>query len=98
MRERTPLPRNIIERLPYLKLIASTGSGNASIDLAAAGDRGIEVVHTGDRSDPSIEFTWALILAPARPIVTESDSVRSRGWQHTLGADLIGTRLRVLRL
>src|SRR6202043_2124463 len=41
MRERTPLPRNLIERLPNLKLIASTGSGNASIDLAAAGDRGI---------------------------------------------------------
>src|SRR5229473_5465507 len=38
MRERTPLPRNIIERLPDLKLIASTGTGNASIDDAAAGD------------------------------------------------------------
>src|SRR5260370_40070927 len=43
MRERTPLPRNIIERLPNLKLIASTGSGNASIDVAAAGDHGIAV-------------------------------------------------------
>ena len=41
MRERTPLPRNIIERLPDLKLIASTGTGNASIDDAAAGDCGI---------------------------------------------------------
>src|SRR3982074_2170244 len=41
MRERTPLPRNIIERLPNLKLIASTGSGNSSIDLTAAGDQGI---------------------------------------------------------
>src|ERR1700737_3880597 len=44
MRERTPLPRNVIERLPNLKLIASTGAGNASIDVAAAGDRGIAVV------------------------------------------------------
>src|SRR5713101_2421460 len=52
MRERSPLPRNIIERLPNLKLIASTGTGNASIDVAAAGDRGIAVVHTGYRSDP----------------------------------------------
>src|ERR1700731_3231868 len=51
MRERSPLPRNIIERLPNLKLIASTGSGNASIDVAAAGDHGIAVVHTGYRSD-----------------------------------------------
>src|SRR4030088_1365099 len=41
MRERTPLRRAIIERLPNLKLIASTGSGNASIDVAGAGDRGI---------------------------------------------------------
>src|ERR1700684_823557 len=71
MRERSPLPRNVIERLPNLKLIASTGPGNASIDVAAAGDRGISVVHTGYRSDPTIEFTWALILALARNIVTE---------------------------
>src|SRR5580692_684095 len=46
MRERTPLPRDVIERLPNLKLIASTGPGNASIDAVAAGDRGIPVVHT----------------------------------------------------
>src|SRR5467141_5447123 len=75
MRERTPLPRNIIERLPNLKLIASTGPGNASIDVAAAGDRGIAVVHTGYRSDPTIEFTWALILASASNIVAESNSL-----------------------
>src|SRR5258705_6849272 len=88
MRERTPLPRSVIERLPNLKLIASTGAGNASIDVAAADDHGIEVVHTGYRSDPTIEFTWALILASARHIVTESDSVRSGGWQQTVGTDL----------
>src|ERR1700720_900106 len=76
MRERTPLPRNVLERLPNLKLIASTGAGNASIDVAAAGEGGIAVVHTGYRSDPTIEFTWALILAAARNIVTESNSVR----------------------
>src|ERR1700676_3120095 len=60
MRERTPLPRKVIERLPNLKLIASTGSINASIDVAAAGDHGIAVVDTGYRSDPTVEFTWAL--------------------------------------
>src|SRR6202048_818426 len=58
MRERTPLSRNVIERLPNLKLIASTGSGNASIDVAAASEHGIAAVHTGYRSDPTIEFTW----------------------------------------
>jgi phosphoglycerate dehydrogenase-like enzyme len=98
MRERTPLPRNIIERLPNLKLIASTGAGNASIDVAAAGEHGIAVVHTGYSSDPAIEFTWALILASTRHIVTESNSVRSGGWQQTVGADLRGKTLGVLGL
>jgi phosphoglycerate dehydrogenase-like enzyme len=98
MRERTPLPRKVIERLPNLKLIASTGSANASIDVAAAGDRGITVVHTGYRSDPTVEFTWALILACARHIVTESNSVRSGGWQQTVGVDLRGKTLGVLGL
>jgi phosphoglycerate dehydrogenase-like enzyme len=98
MRERTPLPRKVIERLPNLKLIASTGSVNASIDVAAAGDHGIAVVHTGYRSDPTVEFTWALILACARHIVMESNSVRSGGWQQTVGADLGGKTLGVLGL
>src|SRR4051812_47143090 len=47
MRERTPLPREVIERLPRLKLIASTGPGNASIDYSAAGERNIDVTATG---------------------------------------------------
>jgi phosphoglycerate dehydrogenase-like enzyme len=98
MRERTPLPRNVIERLPNLKLIASTGPGNASIDVAAAGHHGVAVVHTGYRSDPTIEFTWALILACARNIVTESNSVRSGGWQQIVGTDLRGKTLGVLGL
>src|ERR1700726_2381277 len=98
MRERTPLPRNVIERLPNLKLIASTGPVNAAIDVAAAGDHGIAVVHTGYRSDPTIEFTWALILASARNIVTESNSVRVGGWQQTVGTDLRGKTLGILGL
>src|ERR1700741_4915391 len=98
MRERTPLNRNAIERLPNLKLIASTGPVSASIDVTAAGDRGIAVVHTGYRSDPTIELTWALILASARHVVTESNSVRSGGWQRTVGTDLRGQTLGVLGL
>jgi phosphoglycerate dehydrogenase-like enzyme len=98
MRERTPLPRNVIECLPNLKLIASTGSVNASIDVAVAGDRGIAVVHTRYRSDPTVEFTWALILASARHVVTESNSLRSGGWQQTVGVDLRGKTLGVLGL
>src|SRR5580698_3522759 len=98
MRERSPLPGNIIERLPNLKLIASTGAGNAPIDIAAAADRGIAVVHTGYRSDPAIELTWALIFASARHIVTESNAVRSGAWQQTVGSDLRGKTLGVLGL
>jgi phosphoglycerate dehydrogenase-like enzyme len=98
MRERTALPRRVIERLPNLKLIASTGSANASIDVSAAGEHGITVVHTGYRSEPTIEFTWALILASARNIVTEANSVRSGGWQRTVGTDLHGMTLGILGL
>jgi phosphoglycerate dehydrogenase-like enzyme len=98
MRERSPLPRKVIERLPNLKLIASTGPGNPSIDMSAASDHGIAVVHTGYRSDPTIEFTWALILASARHVVAESNSVRSGGWQQTVGTDLGGKTLGVLGL
>jgi phosphoglycerate dehydrogenase-like enzyme len=98
MRERTPLPRSVIERLPKLKLIASTGPVNASIDVAAARDHGIAVVHTGYRSDPTIEFTWALILASVRNIVTESNSVRVGGWQRTVGTDLRGKTLGIMGL
>src|SRR6202165_2964026 len=98
MRERTPLPRSVIEHLPNLKLIASTGAGNASIDVVAAGDHGIAVVHTGYRSAPTIELTWALILASARHLVTESHAVRAGGWQQTVGTDLRGETLGVLGL
>jgi phosphoglycerate dehydrogenase-like enzyme len=98
MRERTPLPRSIIEGLPNLELIASTGPGNASIDVAAAEEHGIAVVHTGYRPDPTIELTWALILASARHLVTESNAVRSGGWQQAVGTDLRGKTLDVLGL
>jgi len=85
MRERTPMTRIIIERLPKLRLIASTGPGNASIDLAAAAERGVQVFHTGYWSAPTVELTWALILAAARHLVTETAALRSGGWQQTVG-------------
>jgi phosphoglycerate dehydrogenase-like enzyme len=98
MRERTPLPREVIERLPRLKLIASTGSRNASIDTVAAGERGIHVTSTGYRSTPTIEMTWALILASARHIVRENNSVRAGGRQTSIGRELDGKVLGVLGL
>jgi phosphoglycerate dehydrogenase-like enzyme len=98
MRERTPLPRAVIERLPQLKLIASTGPRNASIDMRAAEERGIRVTGTGYRSTPTVEMTWALILASARHIVRETNSVRQGGWQISVGRELDGRVLGVLGL
>ena len=98
MRERTPLPRTIIDRLPRLRLIASTGPINASIDVAAAKERGIAIMHTGYDSTPTIELTWALILASVRHIVDESASLRSGGWQRNIGDGLRGKTLGVLGL
>jgi phosphoglycerate dehydrogenase-like enzyme len=98
MRERTPLPRAVIERLPQLKLIASTGARNASIDVAAAEERGIRITATGYRATPTIEMTWALILASARHIVRESNAVRNGGWQTSVGRELDGRVLGVLGL
>src|SRR2546423_12441544 len=72
MRERTPLPRSVIERLPRLKLIASTGPRNAAIDVEAAAERGIVVAHTGYDARAPIEMTWALILASARQAALEN--------------------------
>jgi phosphoglycerate dehydrogenase-like enzyme len=98
MRERTPLQRQIIERLRRLKLIVSTAQRNASIDMAAAEKRGIRVTGTGYRSTPTIEMTWALILASARHIVLESNSVRQDGSQFSTGRELGARTLGVLGL
>jgi phosphoglycerate dehydrogenase-like enzyme len=98
MRERTPLRREVIERLPRLRFIASTGSRNISIDMAAANERGILVANTGYRSTPTIELTWALMLAGARHLVGESNSIRAGGWQTSVGQELDGRVLGVLGL
>jgi phosphoglycerate dehydrogenase-like enzyme len=98
MRERTPMTRDIIERLPNLRLIASTATVNASIDLAAAAERGVQLVHTGYSSAPTVELTWALILADARHLVVETTAVRGGGWQQSVGEDLNGRTLGLLGL
>jgi phosphoglycerate dehydrogenase-like enzyme len=98
MRERTPLTREIIEQLPRLKLIASTGPRNASIDTHAAAERGILVTATGYDSTPTIEFTWSVILASMRRIDREAASLRAGGWQTGLGSNLRGKSLGVVGL
>jgi phosphoglycerate dehydrogenase-like enzyme len=98
MRERTPFPRSLLERLPNLQLLVTTGARNASIDLKATKDRGVTVCGTGYVSPHTAELTWGLILAVARHIPEEDANVRAGRWQTTIGADLAGRTLGVLGL
>jgi phosphoglycerate dehydrogenase-like enzyme len=99
MRERTPLPRRVLEQLPRLKLVLCTGVRNAdSIDLEAARDLGITVCSTSTFGTPTLEITWALILCLFRRLDREIASLRSGGWQTSLGSGLEGKTLGVLGL
>ena len=66
--------------------------------MAAAAERGITVTHTGYTSTPTVELTWALILAGARHIIAEAAAVRGGGWQHTIGEDLADKTLGIAGL
>jgi phosphoglycerate dehydrogenase-like enzyme len=96
MRERTPFPAEVLERLTDLRLVVSTGPVNAAIDVAAARRLGITVCGTGYVSHPAAEHTWALILGAARNLLAEADSMRSGGWQVSVGTGLHGKTLGVL--
>src|SRR3954454_3516197 len=98
MRERTPFPRSLLERLPNLRLLVTTGAKNASIDVPAAVERGVAVCGTGAHPSGTAELTWALILAVARHLPEEIGNVRDGGWQTTVGSDLAGRRLGVVGL
>jgi phosphoglycerate dehydrogenase-like enzyme len=98
MRERTPFPRRLIERLPRLRLLVTTGMRNASIDLRAAADRGILVSGTAGLPSPTAELTWALILALVRRVPREDRATRDGRWQETLGTTINGKTLGVLGL
>jgi phosphoglycerate dehydrogenase-like enzyme len=98
MRERTAFPRRVLQRLSDLRLLVTTGMGNAAIDLAAAKDHGVVVTGTGGLGPPTAELTWALILGLARDIVHEDRSIRTGGWQRSVGTDLDGATLGVVGL
>ena len=98
MRERTPLPRQLIEMLPNLKLLITSGMRNASIDLAAAADAGVTVCGTGASGYATAELAWSLILALVRNIGIEDRSMRERGWQNTIGNELRGKTIGILGL
>jgi phosphoglycerate dehydrogenase-like enzyme len=98
MRERTPLKEVILKQLPSLKLIVSTGTRNASIDLKTAESLGIQVSHTGYVNSGAHELTWALLMAIARHIPKETLGFRNGNWQNTIGTDLRGKTLGILGL
>jgi phosphoglycerate dehydrogenase-like enzyme len=98
MRERTPLRRTLLARLPELKLIVSTGLANRSLDIDACKELGILVANTGYIEHGAPELTWALLLALARNITTESSNVRAGRWQTTIGVDLKGKTLGIIGL
>ena len=98
MRERTHLPRQVLERLPNLRFIASTGGANPAIDLEAARDHRIVVSFTGGAGNGAPELTWALILAAARQLPAEVGQLRGGAWQNGVGLDLEGQTLGIVGL
>jgi D-3-phosphoglycerate dehydrogenase len=98
MRERMALPRALLERLPRLRLVAITGNVHRSLDLAAAAERGITVCHTDTVTGGTPELAWGLIIALARHIPSETQSMRNGGWQNTIGRMLAGRTLGLLGL
>ena len=88
MRERTPFPRSLLERLPELRLLITTGGRNASFDVAAATELGIVVCGTGGAGEGPTELTWGLIIGLLRQIPQEDQLTRQGKWGATVGIGL----------
>jgi phosphoglycerate dehydrogenase-like enzyme len=99
MRERTPFPRALFEKLPRLKLLVTTGKRNAAIDLEAAKAHGVTVCSTGGAGRATADLAIGLMIALARHLREEFHAMRpGGGWQTTLGMDLEGKTLGILGL
>ncbi len=98
MRERTPFPAHLIERLPRLRLLVTTAMYNAKVDMAAAARQGVTVCGTRGDKRSTAELTWGLILALTRNICAEQESVRGGGWQVALGTGLADKTIGLLGL
>jgi phosphoglycerate dehydrogenase-like enzyme len=98
MRERTAFPRDLLERLPKLRLLVTTGMRNAAIDAAAAKELGLTVCGTGAHGASTAELTWALIMTLVRPVQLDDRHLRDGGWQRQVGGDLAGRTLGLVGL
>lgn len=98
MRERTAFPARVLERLPKLRLLVTTGMRNKAIDVRAATDAGIVVCGTHGLTWSTAELTWGLVIASVRNLFVETASMRAGGWQRTIGMDLSGRTLGVVGL
>ena len=98
MRERTALPAGVLDRLPKLRLIITTGMRNASIDMARARERGIDVCGSNITGYAAFEHTWALILALTKRVPAADRCLREGGWQEGAGIGLNGKTLGLMGL
>ena len=99
IRERTPFPRSVLEKLPQLRLLLATGMRNAgTLDLAAADELDITVCATGAIHQTTVEVTWAFILTHFRRFAQEAASFRAGGWQIGLGRGLAGRTMGIVGL
>ena len=99
MRERTRFPRAVIEALPKLKLLITTGAYNLSIDMKACQERGIVVCGTTSHGNPTTGIAFGLMLELTRRIGWENARMKAgEPWQLTLGMDIEGKTLGVLGL
>lgn len=99
MRERTPFPRKVIEALPDLKLLVTTGARNNSFDIKACAERGVTVCGTGAAGSPTTGIAFGLMLELTRRIGFENARLKAgESWQVTIGRDLEGLTLGILGL
>ncbi len=98
MRERSPMGRDLLERLGNLKMLATAGMRNDAIDIGFCRERGIAVCGTQSSAQSTPELAWGMMIALARHIHVESDRMRSGSWITTLGTDLDGKTLGILGL
>jgi phosphoglycerate dehydrogenase-like enzyme len=98
MRERTPITKSLINGLPKLKYIMTSGMRNKSIDLDTAKKKNIIICGTEINSNPAAEITWALILGLYRNMKQEIDNMFQGYWQTTIGFELKGKLLGLIGL